>query len=57
MKDSTPAHGPRQPPTAEAMGPIDWDNVAVEAAVMLRLQDAGPNAAGRAPRPESQARD
>jgi hypothetical protein len=33
--------------------PIDWDNVAVETAVMLRLQEAPPAAAAPVKQPEA----
>ena len=45
-----------QAPRADAE-PIDWDNVAVETAVMLRLQQAPPVAQARARRGQPDATD
>lgn len=56
---STPQHpriAPQAPqaPRADAE-PIDWDNVAVETKVMLRLQQAPPVAQARARRGQPDA--
>ena len=43
---------PPQAPRADADG-IDWDNVAVETQVMLRLQEAPPVATARQGKPQA----
>jgi hypothetical protein len=51
---STPQHRSTVPqaPRADAE-PIDWDNVAVETEVMLRLQQAPPVASARQGQPQA----
>jgi electron transfer flavoprotein alpha/beta subunit len=52
MSTCQPPSTTTQAPRADAEA-IDWDNVAVETAVMLRLQQAPPVASARQGKPQA----